>query len=57
MDSIVKQTIMLADKSGLRKRDSLITPIKEIKPKSDSEVQKMMARFGVGVKKQSVDNK
>lgn len=49
---------MLADKSGLRKRDSLITPIKEIKPKSDSEVQKMMARFGIGIKKRAdIDKK
>lgn len=49
---------MLADKSGLRKRDSLISPIKEIEPKSDAELEKMMARFGIGVKKRAdIDKK
>ena len=56
MDSIAKQTIMLADKSGLRKRDSMLSPIRGVTPKSDDEVRGMMARFGIGVKKKKVES-
>ena len=48
-DSIAKQTIALADRSGLRKKGTIPPdPTKQVKARSDKEIQNLLLSCGIG---------
>jgi len=49
VDSIVKQTIMLMDKSGLRRKGSIPPdPAKQIAPLDQKQVTSILSSLGIG---------
>lgn len=56
IDSVALQTIMLLDKSGLRKKGTIPPdPSKQVSRMDEKEVKNMLAMFGIGTEAEETD--